>query len=111
MATYGITDASQIIDYDTIKSGCAKLRQTAVDFREAASSIEKAGKDCTAKVISVDSKSFEEPILQLGVNTLAKEDAINQYADSIDKTAYQVYSEQKAELEEYQRKLREANKR
>ena len=111
MAKYGITDISQIIDYNTIKSGCEKLRKTAVHFREAANIIKKVGKECTAKVISVNNQSFELPISQLGVDTAAIEDTINEYADSIEKIAMQVYNEQNAELREYQRKLRDANKK
>lgn len=102
---YGITDKSQLIDIDTIQSGCERLKDAANDFDRCGADIVSAGIICDKKALSVDEASLEITINDLGEEVKDIKTAIIRNADQLLSDATTIYNMQVAELNEYNRKL------
>lgn len=110
MASYGITDASQIIDYDSIKRGCTKLKAATTYFRNAGNDCLEASEDCTKEVLSVDNLTMQPALEELGNKVKETESKITEYANQIEELALQIYNSQKEELAAYLKAQEEINK-
>ena len=104
---YGITNKSQIIDKATIINGCERLREAANDFETSGNSVSIASEDCGIDVLSVDDMTFAPIIEELGKSIKDVKKVIDGYADDIESLVNQIYTDQTAELAEYERKLQE----
>lgn len=102
---YGITDRSQLIDVDTIRSGCESYKRALSFFTEGGNQVISAGHSCNAKALSVDGSSFETDIVDIGNQIIALEAEYSSYAEAVYAQAVQVYNAQVAELNEYNRWL------
>ena len=60
MPLYGITNANQLIDTQTIEAACNQMVSAADDFIKAADKVEYAKQDCGKNALSVDGKTMEE---------------------------------------------------
>ena len=105
---YGITNESQLIDVSTIKRGCDYFKEALSFFVDAGNQIVSAGHTCNKDAISVDNSSFENEIVDLGNDIIAVRDKYVSAIDSLYQQAVTVYNNQVAELNEYNRRLAEA---
>ncbi len=104
---YGITSKSQIIDLDTIKAGCQEFKDCLDDFEICGKGVIEAGETCNSKALSVDEKTFEYPITDLGESIKALKDEYIGYADQVIADATSVYNAQIAEYNDYVTKMQQ----
>ena len=101
---YGITDKSQLIDYETIRRNCEQYKIVLDDFKRCGEEVVKASQGCTTEALSVDDNTMESSINELGV---AIQNAAISYANAADQLvadAIKIYNAQVAELNEYIRR-------
>ena len=101
---YGITSKSQIIDLDTIKAGCQEFKDCLDDFEICGKGVIET---CNSKALSVDEKTFEYPITDLGESIKALKDEYIGYADQVIADATSVYNAQIAEYNDYVTKMQQ----
>lgn len=107
-----ITSESQIIDLSAINNGCAIIEEAAKDYSSCATKIKEAAGICTAEALSVEKKTMQPAIEELGsvVETLPAN--IEAFTAQIRNVAMQIYNNQLSELAEYraaqQRRAQEA---
>lgn len=101
MALYGITNANQLIDTQTIDAACNQMIATAEAFINAADRVDYAKQDCGSNALSVDGKTMEESfdIVREGLKNVKKN--IEEYAESLRQTANSILSAQVQELNNY----------
>lgn len=104
---YGITSKSQIIDLDTIKAGCQEFKECLDDFEICGKGVIEAGETCNSKALSVDDKTFEYPITDLGKSIKDLKDEYVGYADQVITDATNVYNAQIAEYNDYVTKMQQ----
>ena len=102
--SYGITSKSQIIDYDTIRKACDNLKAISKDFNVCGEKIRKSGDDCGINVLSVDNRTMQPGIWDLGDSIQKIQTKYENLAESITNSAYKIKLQQEAELEEYLKK-------
>ena len=107
---YGITSESQLIDVATIGSGCSAYISALDFYTDGGNQVVTAGQTCNAKALSVDGASFEQEITQYGQKIEQCRDIYAAAAQAVYDQAVSIYNEQVAELNEYRRKLAEAQK-
>ncbi|MBP5678266.1 MAG: hypothetical protein J6X28_00365 [Bacilli bacterium] len=107
MAYYGITSASQLIDYETIRQGCVAYVSALEDFTTAAQQIVEAGTEMDKEALSVDNASMQPTLYELAelIGNIPNE--LAGYASEAYAAAVDVYNEQVAELNAYYQKLAE----
>ena len=108
---YGITSESQLIDVSTITSGANQYKSALEFYTDGGNQVIAAGATCNAKALSVDGASFESEITEVGNKIKTLKDTYSSAADAVVAAANTVYNEQVAELQEYRRRLAEAQKK
>lgn len=98
---YGITSSSQLVDLDTIRSGCEQFKKALEDFKSCGKAVIAAGETCSKKALSIDENSLEFSITDLGTEIKSLKDVYSAYADQLMAEAIQVYNAQVNELNEY----------
>lgn len=98
---YGITSPSQIIDVNTIASGCAAYKEALKDFEACGDTVIKAGETCNKKALSVDDSTLQYPITDLGQAIKDLKTEYSGYADDVEAQARRIYNEQVAEYNQY----------
>lgn len=106
---YGITNESQIIDLNAIISGCNQYKEAISALDKSGSIIREAGETCNEKALSVDGKTLESTIIQIGTELERLKLTLQGYADQVISDATQVYNAQVAELKAYQESLNNNN--
>ena len=104
---FNITCESQLIDIQTIKSGCSELKSATEDFATSGKTVIKAGETCSEKALSVDKDTFEYKISDIGQEMVRCKEIIDSYADYTLSEAVKIYNQQVAELNEYYRWVEE----
>lgn len=107
MAYYGITSESQLIDIESIQSGCISYAQSLDYFIQAGQQIIDAGTACDAKAMSVDGSSMQPTLYEFGQMVQELSNTYSAYVSDVCNQAVNVYNAQVAELNEYYRKLAE----
>jgi len=98
---YGITSSSQLVDLDTIRSGCEQFKEALEDFTVCGEAVIAAGETCSEKALSIDENSLEFSITDLGTEIKSLKDIYAAYADQLMAEATQVYNAQVNELNAY----------
>ena len=106
--SYGITNESQIIDLGTINKGCDQIDAAAKDFITCGNKVVSAGSTCNKDALSVDDKSMQPAIEELGESIKALEGKVTGFTGQIRSIASQVYNAQVQELRAYQEEQRKA---
>ncbi len=106
---YGITSESQLIDLKTIEAGCKQYKEAVTDIVRSGIMVREAGETCNQKALSVDEKSLEPAITQIGEDLISLKTALQNYADQVIAEATQVYNAQLEELKAYQESLKKNN--
>ena len=105
---YGITNESQLIDVSTIKRGCENFIEALSYFVDGGNQVISAGYTCSKKAISVDNSSFQDDLIDMGQQIVAVRDKYVSVVENIYQQAVTVYNNQVAELNEYNRRVAEA---
>ena len=105
---YGITSTSQIIDINTILSGCAAYKNALRDFETCGNTVIKAGETCTSKALSVDNNTLQYPITDLGQAIKDLKTEYTGYAEDVEAQAKKIYNAQVAEYNDYVARQRAA---
>lgn len=105
---YGITNESQMIDMVTINAGCDLIDLAADDFLNAGDIVIEASSICDKNAMSVDGKSMQPGIEELGTAIKEIQISITKLTNEIRSLALQVYSAQSAELQTYRENQRKA---
>ena len=98
---YGITSKSQIIDKDSIYSGCNKVLEALEDFRVSANRVKEAGEISANRALELNEKSFTDTIMDIG-NSL--DDIVEKYTSCINQIKSEtnkIYNAQWAEYNNY----------
>ena len=61
-----ITSESQIIDITTISNGCSIIEEAARDYATCSKKVKEAASICTDKALSVEKKSMQPSLEELG---------------------------------------------
>ena len=102
---YGITSSSQLIDLNTIRTGCQKFKAALDDFEICGETVIRAGETCSKKALSIDDASMQYMITESGVDIQKLKTTLSIYADQLLADATNVYNAQVAELNEYIKSL------
>ena len=105
MAYYGITNASQLIDYDTIRNGCSAYMETLDYFIQAAQQIVEAGEMCDKKAMNVDGQSMQPALYELAQEIANAANEFAGYVNEVNTQAVNIYNEQVRELNAYYQQL------
>lgn len=105
---YGITSDSQIIDIGTINKGCDQIDEAAKDFTTSGKKVVSAGSTCNKDALSVDDKSMQPALEELGEEIQALDGKVTDFTAQIRSIASQVYNAQVQELRAYQEEQRKA---
>ncbi len=100
-----ITSESQLIDIQTIKSGCTALKLAAADFSMSGNAVIEAGETCSEKALSIDKNTLEYAISDIGEEMVRCRSEIERFADTVLAEAVKVYNNQVTELNSYYREL------
>lgn len=106
---YGITDKSQLIDYETIRRNCEQYKIILEDFKKCGEEVVQAGEACNQDALSIDESTMQETIVELGVGIQNAAIAYANSADQLVADAIKVYNAQVAELNEYLRRQSQQN--
>ncbi|MBQ6323428.1 MAG: hypothetical protein IJI22_01175 [Bacilli bacterium] len=104
---YGITSQSQIIDLNTIKSGCETIINELECFEKCGERVINAGNICNKKALSVDEGSLEGSIIEVGEQIKTTKNELVISAEQLIADATNVYNAQVTEYNEYVRQLEE----
>ena len=99
----GITSESQLIDINTIAAGCNSFISALEIFINGANRIVEAGSLCDGKALSIDGKTLQPEITEIGTQI---GNLYNEYANcaqDVYNQAVRIYEQQVAELNEYYR--------
>ena len=96
-----ITSESQIIDVVTIDSGCKIIEEAARDYTTCANKIKEAASICTDQALSVEKKSMQPSIQDLGDSVATIQGNIEYFTSQIRAVATTIYSQQMTELNNY----------
>jgi len=102
-----ITSESQLIDVQTIYSGCNAFVSALEIFINGGNKIIEAGNTCSSKAISIDGKSLQPDIVEVGQQVGNLYNEFVNYAQAVSDQATQIYNQQVAELNEYRRQQAE----
>lgn len=100
-----ITSESQIIDITTISNGCSIIEEAARDYSNCAKKVNEAAAICTDKALSVEKKSMQPSLEELGASIGTIQGNIEYFTSQIRNVAMQIQSKQLAELAEYRAEL------
>lgn len=106
--TYGITSESQIIDIGMVNKGCDQIDAAAKDFTTSGKKVVSAGNTCNQDALSVDDKSMQPAIEELGEEIKALDGKVTDFTAQIRTIASQIYNAQVQELRTYQEEQRKA---
>ncbi|MBR2828223.1 MAG: hypothetical protein IKE70_03230 [Bacilli bacterium] len=109
--SYGITSMSQIIDVGTITSGCNSMKTVLQDFEKSGNTVVEAGNICTEKALSIDDKTMQYSLNDLGEEIKNVKEAVTNYLDEVEALAQKIYQEQLQEYNDYIKKKQEENKK
>lgn len=98
---YGITSRSQLIDIQSIKQGCNQLEDALNDFEKSGDLVIESGNLCNKDALSLDEKSMEYSLTELGEAIKALKGEYQAYTQEVENQANRVYSEQCEELQRY----------
>lgn len=101
-----ITSESQLIDVKTIKSGCDIILSAGKAFDDCATEVEAASDICGIDVLSVDKKSMQPIMLELAQQIRTIKGILEEFSNSIQEVASQIYSAQYNQLQEYYESLK-----
>ena len=96
-----ITSESQIIDVTAISNGCSVIEEAARDYTSSASKINEAASICTTEALSVEKKSMQPSLQELGAAIGTIENNILSFTSQIRNVAMQIQSKQLQELANY----------
>ena len=96
-----ITSESQVIDITTISNGCSIIEEAAVDYTNCAKKVNEAANICTDKALSVEKKSMQPSIQDLGTSIGTIQSNIEYFTSQIRSVAMKIQSKQLQELAEY----------
>ena len=96
-----ITSESQIIDITTISNGCSIIEEAARDYATCSKKVKEAASICTDKALSVEKKSMQPSLEELGESISSIQGNIEYFTSQIRNVAMQIQSKQYAELAEY----------
>lgn len=96
-----ITSESQLIDITTISNGCAIIEEAARDYTTCASKVNEAASICTDKALSVEKKSMQPSLQDLGASIGTIQGNIEFFTSQIRNVAMKIRTQQMIELEEY----------
>ncbi len=105
MAYYGITNKNQIIDFQTIKTGCNDYRAALDTFVNCGVAVFKAAEMCDKKALSVDYRTLQDYMADIGEQIIKLRETYGMYAVEVANQAVMIAGEQVAELKEYQMRL------
>lgn len=105
---YGITSESQMIDLGMINKGCDIIDEAAKDFTTSGNKVVSAGNTCNKDALSVDDKSMQPAIEELGETIKSLEGKVTSFTSQIRSLASQIYNTQFQELQAYQEAQRKA---
>ena len=108
---YGITSTSQIIDINTIKSGCETIINEVECFEKCGERVISAGNICNKKALSVDEGSLEGAITDVGEEIKRVKEEITINVEQLMADAMNVYNAQVTEYNEYIRQLEEQRRK
>lgn len=108
---YGITSQSQIIDINTIKSGCETIIKELECLEKCGEKVINAGIICNKKALSVDSESLEGSIIEVGEQIKNTKNELVISAEQLIADAMVVYNAQVSEYNEYIRQLEEQRRK
>lgn len=100
-----ITSESQIIDITTISNGCSIIEEAARDYSNCSKKVNEAAAICTDKALSVEKKSMQPSLEELGASIGTIQGNIEYFTSQIRNVAMQIQSKQLAELAEYRAEL------
>lgn len=100
-----ITKESDIIDITTISNGCSIIEEAARDYSACASKVNEAANICTDKALSVEKKSMQPSLQDLGASIGTIQGNIEYFTSQIRSIAMKIQSKQLAELAEYRAEL------
>lgn len=107
-----ITSESQMIDISTIDAGCKIIEEAARDYTTCAGKVKEAASICTSEALSVEKKSMQPALDDLGTSIETIESNILYFTSQIRNVAMQIHTQQYNELTEYKmRKAAEEQKR
>lgn len=104
---YSITSESQLIDVETIRTGCATIENAATSFDDCAKKIEDAADICNINVLSVDKNTMQPVMYALADEIKNVRKLIVSFADDIRQVSNDILASQKRELEAYYQYLNE----
>lgn len=96
-----ITNESQIIDITTISNGCSIIEEAAADYAACASKVNEAASICTDKALSVEKKSMQPSLEELGASIGTIQGNIEYFTSQIRSVAMKIQTQQLNELAEY----------
>ena len=99
-----ITSENQIIDIVTIDSGCKIIEEAARDYTTCANKIKEAASICTDQALSVEKKSMQPSIQDLGDSVATIQANIEYFTSQIRNVAMQIHTQQMTELTNYRMK-------
>lgn len=97
-----ITSESQVIDITTISNGCAIIEEAARDYTTCANKVNEAASICTDKALSVEKKSMQPSLQDLGASIGTIQGNIEFFTSQIRNVAMKIRTQQLNELAEYQ---------
>lgn len=106
-----ITSPDQIIDYNTISSGCSILEAAAEDFGKCSTAVMDAAAICTAQALSVESQSMQPSIEELASVIKELKSGVADSANAIRSKAYTLQQQQIAAYNEYLEEVRREEER
>ena len=96
-----ITSESQIIDITTISNGCSIIEEAARDYATCSKKVKEAASICTDKALSVEKKSMQPSLEELGESIGTIQGNIEYFTSQIRNVAMQIQTKQYNELAEY----------
>lgn len=101
-----IRSESDIIDVVAISNGCTIIEEAAKDYTSCAKKVKDAADICSEKALSVEKKSMQPTIEELGVAIGTIEENVAYFTSQIRNVAQQVYAQQWDELNRYREEQR-----
>ena len=98
---YGITNQSQIINLDEIKTGCNMLASAAEALKEYGNSVVNISDICDTKALSANGKSMVPVIQEKGATIVKIGEELSEYASNLLEAASEVYRIQNNEYAAY----------
>ena len=100
-----ITNESQLIDITAISNGCSIIEEAASDYTKCAKKVNEAAAICTDKALSVEKKSLQPSLEDLGQSIGTIQGNVEFFTSQVRNVAMQIYNKQYAELTEYRAEL------